>query len=209
MIHRLLPGPIALLTILALLTLWLDQAIQYPRSREDYDSNHQPDYIIENLSGVEVAYDKARQLLFSADVMTHYPVGDMSYYEQVDFTRLQPDKPLVRISADYAEFDDGKDNIYLKENVFIIREKELDRVTIRTEFLHLVPNAEIAKTDQPVTLVKMDMTVNAVGMELNDRTEQIDLKSRVKVQVNKRQQSTDRSSNKKQKPRTQPNHPKK
>lgn len=209
MIHRLLPGPIALLTILALLTLWLDQAIQYPRSREDYDSNHQPDYIIENLSGVEVAYDKARQLLFSADVMTHYPAGDMSYYEQVDFTRLQPDKPLVRISADYAEFDDGKDNIYLKENVFIIREKELDRVTIRTEFLHLVPDADIAKTDQPVTLVKMDMTVNAVGMELNDRTEQIDLKSRVKVQVNKRQQSTDRSSNKKQKPRTQPNHPKK
>lgn len=207
MIHRLLPGPIALLTILALLTLWLDQAIQYPRSREDYDSNHQPDYIIENLSGVEVAYDKARQLLFSADVMTHYPAGDMSYYEQVDFTRLQPDKPLVRISADYAEFDDGKDNIYLKENVFIIREKELDRVTIRTEFLHLVPDADIAKTDQPVTLVKRDMTVNAVGMELNDRTEKIDLKSRVKVQVNKRQQSTDRSSNKK--PRTQPNHPKK
>jgi lipopolysaccharide export system protein LptC len=206
MIHRLLPSPIALLTILALLTLWLDQAIQYPRSREDYDSNHQPDYIIENLAGVQVAYDKARQLLFSADVMTHYPAGDMSYYEQVDFTRLQPDKPLVRISADYAEFDDGKD-VYLKENVFIIREKGLDRVTMRTEFLHLIPDVEIAKTNQPVTLVKMDMTVNAVGMELNDRTEKIDLKSRVKVQVNKRQQSTDRSSNKK--PRTQLNRHKK
>jgi lipopolysaccharide export system protein LptC len=206
MIHRLLPSPIALLTILALLTLWLDQAIQYPSSREDYDPNHQPDYIIENLAGVQVAYDKARQLLFSADVMTHYPAGDMSYYEQVDFTRLQPDKPLVRISADYAEFDDGKD-VYLKENVFIIREKGLDRVTMRTEFLHLIPDVEIAKTNQPVTLVKMDMTVNAVGMELNDRTEKIDLKSRVKVQVNKRQQSTDRSSNKK--PRTQLNRHKK
>ncbi|SFL58558.1 lipopolysaccharide export system protein LptC [Nitrosomonas communis] len=206
MIHRLLPGPIALLGILALLTLWLDQAIQYPRTREDDDSNHQPDFIIENLSGVQVAYDKALQLFFSADVMTHYPAGDMSYYEQVDFARLQPDKPLVRISADYAEFDDGKD-IYLKENVFIIREKDLDRVTMRTEFLHLIPDAEIAKTDQPVTLVKMNMIVNAVGMELNDRTEQIDLKSRVKVQVNKIHQSTDRSSNKK--PLTQLNHRKK
>ena len=78
---------------------------------------------------------------------------------------------------------------------------------MRTEFLHLIPDAEIAKTDQPVTLVKMNMIVNAVGMELNDRTEQIDLKSRVKVQVNKIHQSTDRSSNKK--PRTQLNHHKK
>ncbi len=207
MIPRLLPGPIALLMILVLLTFWLDQAIQRPRIRGDYDSNHQPDYIIENLSGVEVAYDKARQLLFSADVMTHYPTEDMSYYEQADFTRLQPDKPLVRISADYAEFEGGKDNIYLKGNVFIIREKDADKVTMRTEFLHLIPDAEIAKTDQPVTMIRRDMIVNAVGMELNDRTEQIDLKSRVKAQVNKMHQNTDRSSNKKS--QTQLNHHKK
>ncbi|MDV6343889.1 LPS export ABC transporter periplasmic protein LptC [Nitrosomonas sp. Is37] len=198
MIRRLLPGPIAILMILVLLTFWLDQTIQHPRIREDYDLNHQPDYIIENLSGVEVAHDKARQLLFSADVLTHYPVGDMTDFEQVDFSRIQPDKPLVRISADYAEFAGGKDNIYLKENVIIIREKDADKVTMQTEFLHLIPDAEIAKTDQPVTITRMDNTVvNAVGMELNDRTERIDLKSRVKARMDKRHQSADRPSNKK------------
>lgn len=197
MIRRLHPGPIAILMILVLLTFWLDQTIQHPRTREDYDLNHQPDYIIENLSGVEVAHDKALQLLFSADVMTHYPVGDMTYFEQVDFFRIQPDKPLVRISADYAEFASGKDNIYLKGNVFVIREKDADKVTMRTEFLHLIPDAEIAKTDQPVTITRMNMIVNAVGMELNNRTERIDLKSRVKARMDKMHHSADRPSNKK------------
>lgn len=197
MMRRLLPGPIAILMILVLLTFWLDQTIQHPSAREDYDLNHQPDYIIENLLGVEVAHDKALRLLYSADVMTHYPAGDMTYFEQVDFSRIQPVKPLVQISADYAEFASGKDNIYLMGNVFIIREMDTGKETMRTEFLHLIPDAEIAKTDQPVTITRKNTVVDAVGMEFNDRAERIDLKSRVKVRMDKMHPSADRPSKKK------------
>lgn len=183
MIHRLLPGPVFLLVALALLTFWLDQAIQQPRLREDNGLNHQPDYVIENLSGVQVDHDKAVQHIFSAETMTHFPVGDSTHLEQVSFVRTQPDVPLVRLSANHAELLDGKKDVHLTGDVFISREREheKDKVTMVTQFLHLIPDVEIAKTDQPVTVTRRNTIVNAVGMELNHRTGQIELKSRVRA----------------------------
>lgn len=199
MIHRLLPGPILLLIVLALLTFWLDQAIQQPRFREDNDQNHHPDYIIENLSGIQVKHDKAVQHIFSADTMTHFPGGDMIHLEQVSFASIQPDEPLVRIRADRAELLDGGHDIYLTGNVFLSRERGADeeKVTMASQFLHLIPDAEIARTDQSVTVTRMNTIVNAVGMELNNRTGDIQLKSRVKASDDKMRQSTARPARQK------------
>ncbi|SDY02181.1 LPS export ABC transporter periplasmic protein LptC [Nitrosomonas sp. Nm58] len=197
MIHRLPPGPAVLLIILILLTFLLNQTIQQPRIREDNGLNNNPDYIIENLSGVEVVHDKAIQHIFSADVMTHFPEGDITYLEPVDFLIIQPDKPVTRINADRAELTAGKNDIYLKGDVVVSREKEADKITMSTQFLHLIPDADIAKTDQPVTIARMNTIVNAVGMELNNRTGRIELKSRVKARDDKKPGSADRPSNKK------------
>lgn len=199
MIHRLLPGPVVLLIVLVLLTFWLDQTIQQPRIREDNGSNRQPDYIIENLAGVQVVHehDKATRHIFFADVLTHFPVEDTTYLERVDFSKIQPDETLVRINADYAELSAGENDIYLKGNVFIVRERGADQVTMRTQFLHLIPDAEIAKTDQPVTVTRMNTIVDAVGMELNNRTGRIELKSRVKARDDRMRRSANRSAGKK------------
>lgn len=198
MIHRLLPGPVVLLMILlVLLTFWLDQTIQQPKVSEDNGLNHYPDYIVENLSGVQVAHDKEIQQIFSAEVMTHFPTGDVTYFEQVDFSSIQPDQRLTRINANLAELFDGGKNIYLKGDVFVSREKDIDKLTMTTQFLHLIPDDEIAKTDHPVTIKRMNTIVHAVGMELNDRTGRIDLKTKVKARDEKMRQSSDRSSDKK------------
>lgn len=187
MIHRLLPGPVLFLTVLALLTFWLDQAIRQPRFREDNGLNNQPDYIIENLSGVQVDHDKAVRYLFSAETMIHFPMGDRTHLEQIGFVSVQPNEPSIQLSADRAELFDGSHDIYLSGNVFILREKEVDedKVTMATQFLHLIPDSEIAKTDQPVTVTRRNTTLNAVGMELNHRTGQIQLKSRVRASDDK------------------------
>lgn len=197
MIHRLLPGPVVLLIILILLTFLLDQTIQQPRIHEDNGLNNNPDYIIENLSGVEVVHDKAIQHIFSASVMTHFPEGDITYLEPVDFLSIQPDKPLIRINADHAKLTAGKNDIYLKGDVVVLREKEADKTAMSTQFLHLIPDADIAETDQPVTITRMNTIVNAVGMALNNQTGRIELKSRVKARDDKTPGSADRPSNKK------------
>lgn len=191
MIHRLLPGPVLLLIVLALLTFWLDQAIQQPRLREDPSLDDQPDYIIEHLSGVQIDHHKVIRHFFSAETMSHFPLGDKTHFEQVALVSFQPNEPVVRVNADRAEMTDGSHDIFLSGNVFVSREKgaDDDKVTMATQFLHLVPDSEIAKTDQPVTVIRRNTIVNAVGMELNHRTGQINLKSRVKASDDKKRET--------------------
>ncbi len=194
MSHRLLSGPAVLLGVIVLITFWLDRAIQQPRFREYDGLNHQPDYIIENLRGIQVDYDKAVQNIFSADKLAHFPVGDTAYLEQVHFTRFQPGEPLVQVIANHAELSGGGDDIYLTGNVFITRERDTqeEKVTMATQFIHLIPDVEIAKTDQFVTVTRGNTIVNGVGMELNHRTGEIQLKSNVKASDDKTRQTTDR-----------------
>lgn len=48
-----------------------------------------------------------------------------------------------------------------------------------TDFLHLIPDTDIAKTDQPVTVTRMNSVINAIGLFMNNQTGEILLQSRV------------------------------
>lgn len=169
------------LVVLVVLTYWLDKMLQQPGVQLNGDLQQDVDYIIENLDGVQVDYPLAAHRLFAAQTLTHYPQGDITHLEQVNFASIEPDQPMVRVSADHAELTEGGKEIYLSGNVSVIRGEDSDRdkVTMLTTFLHLIPDDSIAKTDQPVVVTRMNSTVNAVGMVLNNQTGEIQLLSRV------------------------------
>ncbi len=183
MIRRLLPGPVIILAILVLFTFWLDQSIQQPKKRYDTDQTKNPDYVIEDLSGIQMAYAQSAERHFSAKILKHYPITNISVLEEVHFINNQPNEPALTIKADSAELSKGNENIYLFGNVNVVRGNEANKdiVTMVTDSLHLVPDQEIAKTDKPVTVTKMNTIVNAVGMQLNNKTGVIELHSKVKA----------------------------
>jgi lipopolysaccharide export system protein LptC len=53
--------------------------------------------------------------------------------------------------------------------------------TLATSLLHLIPNDDIARTDKPVVITEKNAVIKAVGMEMNNRTNVIQLWSQVKV----------------------------
>jgi lipopolysaccharide export system protein LptC len=169
------------LAILVLLTFWLDKVLQQPGLQQDSDLQQGIDYIIENLDGIQVNYALDANRLFSAKILTHYPEEDISYLEQVSFTSIEPDKPLVRITSDHAKLAEGGSNIFLSGNVSVIRGEDLDKdkVTMLTTFLHIIPDDGVAKSDQPVVVNRMNSVVNSIGLILNNQTGEIELKSRV------------------------------
>jgi len=183
MIRRLLPGPVIILAILVLFTFWLDQSIQQPKKRYDTDQTKNPDYVIENLSGIQMVYAQAAERHFTAKILKHYPVTNVSALEHVHFTHNQTNTPTLNIVADSAELSKGNEDIYLFGNVNVVRgdEANKDIVTMVTDSLHLVPDQEIVKTDRPVTITKMNTIVNSVGMQLNNKTGIIELHSKVKA----------------------------
>jgi lipopolysaccharide export system protein LptC len=115
--------------------------------------------------------------------MLHYSDREATHLEQPYFTNIQPDKPIVQITADRAELLEEGKNIYLFGNVSVVRGEDVDKdkITMTTSFLHLVPDEDIARTDKAVTVVQKSSIINAVGMELNNRTGILQLFSRVRA----------------------------
>jgi lipopolysaccharide export system protein LptC len=58
--------------------------------------------------------------------------------------------------------------------------RDASELTARTDFLHVVPDLGLAKTDRAVTIADAATTVTAVGLELNSETRVLKLQSRVR-----------------------------
>ncbi|WP_292979690.1 LPS export ABC transporter periplasmic protein LptC [Nitrosomonas sp.] len=179
--HSLLLRPSVWLVILLLLTLWLDKNLQQQNQQPAGNEQQEVDYIIEHLDGVQVNHTLRVSRFFLADKLIHYPAGDITQLEHAKLTSIEPDKPLLRVIADQAKLTEGSNDIFLSRNVSIIRgnDQDKDKVTMLTDFLHVIPDTDIAKTDQPVTVIRMNSIANAVGMFVNNQTGEILLQSRV------------------------------
>ncbi|MEK7844323.1 MAG: LPS export ABC transporter periplasmic protein LptC, partial [Pseudomonadota bacterium] len=59
------------------------------------------------------------------------------------------------------------------------------KITLVTNFLHLIPDDDLVKTDQSVTISRFNTTINAIGLELNNHDGMIQLLSKVRAVNNK------------------------
>ncbi|MEK6735160.1 MAG: LPS export ABC transporter periplasmic protein LptC [Pseudomonadota bacterium] len=175
--------PLIFFVILVVLTVWLDRITQPTQSASDAHFYHHPDYIVEDLSGIRMDYERGVHREFFAKKLTHYVDEKTSQMENIYFVNTEPDDPLIRLQSDRAEVHGNGDNIYLTENVAISRgmDDEKGKITLVTDFLHILPKESIVKTDQPVKITRMNTTIHAVGLELNNHTGMIQLLSQVRA----------------------------
>lgn len=188
MISRLqISFPLALFILLMFLTFWLDRITRPPEQTKSDDWYSNPDYIVEELSGIRMDHDRMVKRQFTANKLFHYLTEDVTQMEQISFISADPKKPLLRLQADRAEIKNQGKNIYLTGDVIAMRgaDDERGKTTLTTSFLHLIPEQNLVKTNQPVTISKLNATINAVGLELNNQTGMIQLMSRVKAINNK------------------------
>lgn len=170
-----------LLILLVLLTFWITSTVVPTMVLQESDADKKPDYIIENLSGVRADHEKAVQRTFFAKELLHYLDGEVTHLEHPYFVNTELKKPVMRVRAEKAEvFADGE-NVYLTGNVKVLRGEDSDKITMMTSFLHLMPDENIAKTDKSVVLSRKNTTINAIGLELDNRTGIVQLLSRVRA----------------------------
>lgn len=173
----------SLIIVLALLMFWVNYVVVSPLTLQDNGLFEQPDYIIENLSGIQMNHVDAVEHFFSAKKMLHYLDEKVTYLEQPYFISAEPGKPEMRIKAEKAELMENGENIHLTENVTVLRgvDGDEDKITMTTSYLHLVPGENIARTNKAVEITTKNTTMDAVGLELNNQTGVLQLLSRVKV----------------------------
>jgi len=181
--HLTFSFPFILTAVLALLMFGLNYVVVPPTTAQNDALFNQPDYIVENLSGIQMNHESAIQHVFSAEKMLHYLDDDITYLERPYFISHEPEKPVMRLTAVQAELQKGGENIYLTENVTVLRgdDEDEDKITMVTSFLHLMPDDDIARTDKAVSIMMKNSTMNAVGLELDNSTGVLQLLSRVRA----------------------------
>lgn len=174
--------PLLLLAALAALTFWLDSFVRPPPAASSGAMRHDPDYIVNGLSAVRMDENGSVKYSLSAERMVHYPDDDTTHLSRPRFVSYATAQAPVTITSREGLVSSEGENIYFHDDVVVTRAPYAKRsaLVVRTEYLHVIPDSHIAKTDRPVTITDAHTTVHAVGLELNSETQVLRLLSRVK-----------------------------
>jgi lipopolysaccharide export system protein LptC len=178
---------ITLLALFAALTFWLDRVVQPPPPKNDGSTRHDPDFIVENFNALRYGEDGQPRFSLAATKMTHYPDDDSTHLERPHFTRFDArSAPLHALALRGLVSKDGE-HTYLEDNVQIIREAFDSRseMILRTSYLHIIPDKEVAMTDKAVTIDDAHTHITGVGLKLDSKNSEFKLLSRVKVRYEK------------------------
>jgi lipopolysaccharide export system protein LptC len=180
--------PLALLVLLALLTLWIDRSVQPPEHKVDGNTRHDPDYIMHNFVTTKTDVNGKLQYVLAAVEMTHYPDNDSTELVRPRFTQYATDKPYTQIEGQRGTISGNGDVVEFIGNVKVVRQEFQDRgeMTMSTQYLRLFPKEEVATTDKPVVITQAPKTViHANGMVFDKKKKTIDLSGKVRVHYEK------------------------
>lgn len=174
--------PLVLLGFLAAITFWLDRIVQPPTRSLSTIVRHDPDYIVDGLSAVRMDQLGRVKHTLRAQKMTHYPDDDVTLLVAPKLMTYAEDRAPVSVTSRDALMSGNGENVYFEHDVRVVRAataKEAELV-LETEYLHVIPDDNIAKTNRPVTIRNASAVVTASGLELNSETRVLKLEGRVK-----------------------------
>lgn len=176
------------LGLFAALTFWLDRTVQPPPPKLDGSARHDPDTIVENFSALQLDPAGRPRYALAAVKMTHYPDDETTHLERPHFTRFNPNTAPLHALAQRGLLSKDGEEAHLHDKVTVIREayNNKSELTLRTSYLHVMPNKELAVTDKPVTIDDAHTHITAVGLKLDSKSNQFKLLSRVKARYDKK-----------------------
>ena len=160
---------------------WLNLQVQPLPPKEDSSKRHDPDFIVDNFSAMTLNELGTPRFIVAAQKMVHYPDDSTTMLEAPRVTSLSPGSPTLYASATSGSISGKGDEIFLRDDVKITREASATQseMVFTTTYLHVLPELDLADTDQPVTLVDANNRVTAVGMHINNKIRVINLLAQV------------------------------
>lgn len=181
-------SPVLLLGGLAALTYWLDAQVQPPPPRRDGSTRHDPDIIAEGVRVLKLDPEGRPLQSLSARRALHFADDQTTDFLDVVLAETRQGRPPFRVTANQATLTGDRENVYFKGQVRAVREATpavgnepaSGPMTLTTEFLHIMPSKEIARTDKALTITDPRGIINATGMEADIKAKTIKFKSGVR-----------------------------
>lgn len=169
--------PVILLGALAALAFWLNDIVQSARVTPPGPPRHDPDYILGRFVAHQLAPDGTLHYTLAARKMVHYADDDATRLEQVEFAAYEPGQPPVKVVSDFALLTSKADEVFFSGDVLLRRDgvAKDPPLTIRTTYLHAVPETGMVDTDKAVVANEGNDVVTASAMTLNSKTRHLEL----------------------------------
>lgn len=159
--------PIVILSLLALLTAWINHMVQPPQPKLDGSSRHDPDYVMSNFVTSQTDVNGSLRYKLAAAEMKHFPDDDTTDLLHPHYTQFSLDKPYTQVEALRGYVASNGEQVQLVDSVKITRQALADRgeMTVETEYLNILPKQDLVHTDSPVVIKQAPKTViYATGM---------------------------------------------
>ena len=182
--HSAIVYPIALLSIFAIMTAWINHVVQPIKPKLDGSSRHDPDYIMSNFVTTQTDINGDLRYKLASVEMKHFPDDDTTNLQQPRYTQFSANKPYTQVEALRGHVSSNGDQVQLIDNVKITRQAfaEKGEMTIDTNYLNVLPNEDLARTDSPVIIRQAPNTViYATGMTYEKKNHTVTLLNKVRA----------------------------
>lgn len=155
-----------------------------PQPEAPQQTTDLPDGIMEDVSATILNKQGKISMKIVTPKMTHFAAGDITHLESPELTIYRKSPKPWFITSKHAKAQDGIENVFFWESVNIHHPADLNSpaTLIKTASLHVRPNEQIAKTDNPITLIQPNIIIKAIGMQANMNSGDIKLLSQSRGQ---------------------------
>lgn len=142
----------------------------------------QPDSYMEDIHAVFMNKFGKPSMKIVTPYLVHFNEGDTTHFTLPQLTIYRETPQPWYITAKTAQSTAGMENVLFQDNVVIHHAGDLNSpaTVIKTSTLMVHPNKKTAETDQPITMIQPDLTVNAIGMHADMNTGEIKLLSQAR-----------------------------
>ena len=175
--------PLALMFVLAVLTFYIDRTSRDEGTRPSL-RRHDPDYLISNFTSTTYGTSGAAESTLSAAKMIHYPDDDTTELIEPRVVQQKAGDARMTVSASRGQVSRDGEEIFLYDNVVLVREAAAERPEARlsTSFLHVVQDRSLVRTDREVFMQEGARSLSGRGMEYDYGSGRLQLLANVRGQ---------------------------
>ena len=172
--------PLGLMLALALLTFYLERTVREDDAPPSL-RRHDPDYFVVNFTTTTYNREGAVESVMSAERMVHYPDDDTTELFAPRVVQAKPHEPRFSVRAERGQLSRDGDEIFLYGDVLLVRDADAERPEARmtTEFLHVLRDRSLVRTDRLVKIVEGGRSLEGRGMEYNNESRELVLRADV------------------------------
>jgi len=174
--------PLVMMVLLAALTLWLEYAVRDRSGGGPGLVKHEPDAIVENFTIDRLDESGNLRYTFSAPKMAHFPDNESGEVLYPRLVQVADDGGNFTATANRGVVNRMGEEAFLYGKVEISREATAvdPGFRVSTEFLHVLAEQGISRTDRTVTITDGRSTLTGVGMVVDEKKRQFSLSSQVR-----------------------------